>query len=167
MKLPRLTIKRLMILTAAVALAIGIPLEVNRLTMLRARYLGMLAENERWETIYRRTTRDWREELIKRQAAGEPDDRIAEARRTISGSASMTDLLAQRVALSRRLASHPWETPPPDDKKQEQDPVLMFQAAGLEFSDELLVRLWWVMVPLGGLALFAGRKRLFPANFVS
>lgn len=167
MKPPRLTIKRAMLLVAVVALALGIPLEAGRLLKLRAGYLHDLAQSERWEAIYRRTTQGWQEELDRFQATGDDPDGIARASQAISGSVLMTEVLAKRVALYRRLASHPWETVPEPPKRDEEPPVLIFRTpagAGLEFSPALLGRLSLAVVPLGGLVCFAGWKRLMPAR---
>src|SRR5262245_43788649 len=74
MHLPRMTIRRLMILVAVVAVMLAIPLEVLRLRRLRAYYLGVLAENQRWEEIYREQERGWKGRLVLLQGGTDIGD---------------------------------------------------------------------------------------------
>jgi hypothetical protein len=155
MRMPRVqfTVGRMMVGIAILALLLAIPLWIARLVWLRAQYVAQAAHNATWEAIYRRTERGWRTELALLRAthrAGDStqQDRIAQAEKRANESYEMADLFFRRRRISERLASHPWESVPPDPAERRpgteyEGPALIFEISTserLEFSSGLIVR---------------------------
>jgi hypothetical protein len=107
----------------------------GRLLQQRAYYLQLVDYNARWEAVYARTELGWKGQLAALQATPGPGaapaaSRIDEARRAVEGAATMKLLFSERLRISQRLASHPWEQVPPDplDKQADhEEPFLILE----------------------------------------
>lgn len=150
MRLPRMTVRRWMMVVALLALSLG----VVRFRQRRAEFLRVAAYNASRETLYREDERAWKRNLAALQGslqAGNTaaDREITRACQMIQDDATFAALFAERRRIFERLACHPWESVPLDplEKKKrgrEGPPVLIFETSpgrAYEFSTGAATRL--------------------------